>query len=193
MDKNELITLLERHRLLPIIYELTSEGIRELRNMIFYMVAYDNSPIKLYIDCDGGSIEPALMFANFLHTLEVPTIGFVCGCCQSAANVILQGCTTRLATPDSQFYMHFNFNTFGYKLREPHLAERMQTNIKHSETIEKQALRFLAKRTGNSLKNIRALAEHGEYHDGCFTAQEAKRLGFIDRIITEKFPLFPAK
>lgn len=191
MLEEKLTELLEQQHIICIQDVVTMELVVKLRAQILCMAVTSGESLKLFIDSDGGECEAALIFADFLCSFRIPTIGIVNGSCNSSGLIVLQGCTKRLATPHSQFFLHHLLHGFNYKLEETYYKQSRSVNEAHAREVRNQAWEFLAKRTGNSKKDIRQIAKRGDRHEWMFFSDTAKKLGFIDDIIQpgEGYPL----
>lgn len=191
MLEEKLTELLEQRNIVCVRDALTMELVVKLRAQILGMTVTSDEPVKLLIDSGGGECEAALIFADFLCSFHIPITGIVNGSCKSSALIVLQGCTKRLATPHSQFFLHHLLHGFNYKLEETYYKQSKEVNEAHARELRNRVWKFLEKCTGNTKKEIRKIAKRGECYEWMFFADTAKKLGFIDEIIEPGgYPLF---
>ncbi|TSC78849.1 MAG: hypothetical protein G01um101429_672 [Parcubacteria group bacterium Gr01-1014_29] len=183
MLEEKLNELLEQQHIICIQDVLTMELVVKLRAQILCMAVTSNESPKLFIDCGGGECEAALIFADFLCSFRIPVVGIINGSCKSSAMLVLQGCAKRLATPHSQFFLHHLLHGFNYTLEDAYYKQSKNVNEAHGRETRNQIYEFLAKRTGNTKKEIREIAKRGECYEWMFYADTAKKLRFIDDII----------
>lgn len=173
---------------------LTSELDRRMESSIKYLLtsieiqASSTKPIRLIIDCVGGNVEAALALFDFFESLHSPIHGIVFGECSSAALIVLQGCTKRFAAKHSRFSTHLISLHINMSI-DDYAHERINQNIRRSKELKRYVETIMVNRTGLERKDIRRIVAEGEKNRVYLSADSAKRLGFIDEVITD-YPLF---
>lgn len=134
--------------------------------------------IKLYINSPGGSVSAGLAIYDTMQFVK-PDVSTICvGMAASMGAFLLAAGAKgkRLALPNSEIMIH---QVMGG-------AEGQASDVKiRAEHILKTRDRLntlLAKHTGQTLKVI----EHDTDRDNFMTADEAKKYGLIDQVITKK-------
>ena len=176
--------LLER-RVLLLDGDIDREKVDKLR---FGLVALNckstEEEIKLVVDSPGGDIQPASWLYDCMQVMSAPVTGIVNGRCESAAFYPLLGCSKRLATAHSQFFLHLPARTVKIALNAD-FDRKVAIEKKEAIGILKRLEQLLAERSGQSLEKIRELMREGEELQRIIFAQEAKDLGFIDEVIVK--------
>ncbi|MGC9048957.1 MAG: ATP-dependent Clp endopeptidase proteolytic subunit ClpP [Patescibacteria group bacterium] len=133
--------------------------------------------IKLYINTPGGSVTAGLAIYDTMQYVK-PDVATICvGTAASMGAVLLAAGAKgkRLALPNAEVMLH---QVMGG-------AEGPATDIKiraeHILKVRDRINQILAKHTGQSLEKI----EKDTDRDFFMTAEEAKKYGIIDKIITK--------
>ncbi len=134
--------------------------------------------IKLYINSPGGSVSAGLAIYDTMQYVK-PDITTICVGMAASMGAVLLGAGAkgkRLSLPNAEIMLH---QVMGG-------AEGQATDIKiraeHILKIKDRINAILAKHTGQTLKVI----EKDSDRDFFMTAEEAKKYGLIDQIITKK-------
>ena len=134
--------------------------------------------IKLYINTPGGSVSAGLAIYDTMQFVK-PDVSTICvGMASSMGAVLLAAGAPgkRLVLPNAEIMIH---QVMGG-------AEGQATDIKiraeHILKIKDRLNAILAKHTGQPLKTI----EKDSDRDFFMTAEEAKKYGLIDQVITKK-------
>lgn len=134
--------------------------------------------IKLYINSPGGSVSAGLAIYDTMQYVK-PDITTICVGMAASMGAVLLGAGAkgkRLSLPNAEIMLH---QVMGG-------AEGQATDIKiraeHILKIKDRINSILAKHTGQTLKVI----EKDSDRDFFMTAEEAKKYGLIDQIITKK-------
>ena len=148
-----------------------------IAQLIFLANEDPKKEIKLYINSPGGSVTAAMAIYDTMNHIK-PDVATVCvGIAASAAAVILSSGAKgkRYCLPNSEVMIH---QVMGG-------AEGQATDIaiaaKHILRTKENLNKILSKNTGKSIKEVEADAER----DYWLTAEEAKKYGVIDEIITK--------
>lgn len=148
-----------------------------IAQLIFLENEDPKKEIKLYINSPGGSVTAAMAIYDTMNHIK-PDVSTVCvGIAASAAAVLLSSGAKgkRYCLPNSEVMIH---QVMGG-------AEGQATDIaiaaKHILRTKENLNKILSKNTGKSMKEVEADAER----DYWMTAEEAKKYGVIDEIITK--------
>lgn len=87
--------------MIPILGEV---GYQSLAMLLSTEQHHKDNVIDVYLVSDGGYVAPALAMYDYMRGRNFRVTAS--GGCSSAAVVILQGGKTRLATPNTVFYLH---------------------------------------------------------------------------------------
>ncbi len=135
-----------------------------------------NDRIIVYLDSPGGDVRAALSLYDLLSTSKCEIIGVVAGQCYSAANIVLQACSSRNALPNACFMIHAGTSELSeVPYNEFPAAVRLD---KHEMELADRLTLARAKDT----KTLKRLYKRGEYFD----ATAALQTGLIDSILTER-------
>lgn len=139
----------------------------EMHTHFFEVLTQLDAPV-IYFASPGGDVETALAIFDLLKKSKATVI--VNGLCASAGTLIIQGAAKRIATPSSQFLVHF-----GSESAESE-AER-----KHNKNVEKYWIHLFQTRTKASMRKVR------KWHAGetFFNATQALKEGLIDEVFHE--------
>lgn len=148
-----------------------------IAQLIFLANEDPKKEIKLYINSPGGSVTAAMAIYDTMNHIK-PDVSTVCvGIAASAAAVLLSSGAKgkRYCLPNSEVMIH---QVMGG-------AEGQATDIaiaaKHILRTKENLNKILSKNTGKSIKDVETDAER----DYWMTAEEAKKYGVIDEIITK--------
>lgn len=146
-------------------------------------------PIAIYIDSEGGDANGAVAMYEVLRRLDAegtPTVGVVYGCCESAAPIILAGCSHREAFANARFVLHnpqplIVAESAGSVEDLLQTAEFQQLLVERLQNCHQLGLRFceiMVERTKLSGIGYALLSTQQAW----FNAWEAQRIGLIHRI-----------
>lgn len=172
---------LRKDRILLLVGKITREKAMYIRRQLLSLNIQSKEEIKLMIDSPGGEVVAALLLYDTILLSSAPVTCIVNGKCSSSGVAILQGAKKRLATKHSFFYLHPVAISFE---REPITVDKMaekkfREKLKAAKERQRFIYEILIKRTGRSLKEIKAKEEK------IIFAQEAKDFGLIDEVIEE--------
>ncbi len=183
MTREELDQLLALKRIILLDGDIDDEMAAAVK---FWLMAFNvksDEGINILIDTDGGSVQPALALYDLIKISSAPVTGIVVGDCKSMGVILLQACHIRMATPHSDFYIHnlawknpvLSVDDFFNKM-----FRKKETELKKLKT---KIINILKRRSGLSTKKIKELMNDGENYGTHFFADEALRLGLIDKIV----------
>jgi ATP-dependent Clp protease protease subunit len=150
-----------------------------IAQLLFLQAEDSKEDIKIYINSPGGSVTAALALYDTMQFVK-PDIMTVCmGQAASAAAVLLAAGTKgkRYALPNSRIMIHQLWvEGIGGQQTEIAIAAKEITRMK---TLLNE---ILARHTGQNVKKIDTDTER----DNFMTADEAKKYGLIDKIISKQ-------
>ncbi len=174
----EIVDTLLAKRYLLLQGEITSKHQEKLSQFIFYLNAIDHTLITLLIDSGGGAKKSGLMICDAIKLSTAPIDALVIGAAYSASFRILQSCRKRIAYPNAKFMFHGSSFSGSRRIDE----EDFETELNELRTSHEEQLRLISKRSGQPIKELRKWSKQEHY----FTAEEAKKFGFIDEIVEQK-------
>jgi ATP-dependent Clp protease protease subunit len=145
---------------------------------LLYLESEDKQKdIKLYVNSPGGSVTAGLAIYDTIQYVK-PDIQTICiGTAASMAAVLLAAGSKgkRFALPNSEVLLHQVMG--GAEGQAADIKIRAEHILKIKDRIDG----ILAKHTNQPLKTI----EHDTDRDFFMTAEEAKKYGIVDKIITK--------
>ncbi len=146
-----------------------------LRRFLFeYEKKQQAAAISFFIDSGGGFVDSAIEIARHMNALDTPFITVAGKFVGSAAFFLHQCCPgERIAYCDSSFFLHRQY--------------KKNPDVKISEKEKAQEFiifNTIAIVTGKTVSEIQLFADK----ETIFSAQEAKELGFVTRIIDSPVP-----
>lgn len=148
-----------------------------IAQLLFLQAEDSKEDIKIYINSPGGSVTAALAIYDTMQFVK-PDIMTVCiGQAASAAAVLLASGTKgkRFSLPNARVLLHQVMGGAEGQQTDVEIAAREMLRIKT------QVNEILSSHTGQTVKKI-----HGDTERDFFlTAEEAKKYGVIDKIISK--------
>lgn len=150
-----------------------------IAQLLFLQAEDSKEDIKIYINSPGGSVTAALALYDTIQFVK-PDVTTVCiGQAASAAAVLLAAGTKgkRFSLPNSRVLIHqIMMDGIGGQQTEVEIVAKEMLRMKN------QVNEILSKHTGQTIKKI----EGDTDRDYFMTADEAKKYGLIDKIITRQ-------
>ncbi|MFA6466708.1 MAG: ATP-dependent Clp protease proteolytic subunit [Patescibacteria group bacterium] len=143
---------------------------------LLFLDAQDNKkPIKLYINCPGGSVTDGLAIYDTMQYIKSPVSTICVGLSASMAAVLLAGGAAgqRFALPNSEILIHQVMG--GASGQASDIKIKAEQILKLKDRLNK----ILQKHTGQKLNKIEKDTDRDYY----MTALEAQEYGLIDKII----------
>jgi ATP-dependent Clp protease, protease subunit len=131
--------------------------------------------ISLVISSSGGEEAGGWAIYDALCLTRSKVIGQCFGECMSIAALILQGCDTRLLSPNCRFMIHNGTATFGGPL------EKIRTAIAEENLLTQLYYEKLAERSNLTVARIIEMCNNDTY----MSASTAVKSGFADGILGE--------
>lgn len=147
-----------------------------IAQLLFLDAENSKEDIKLYINSPGGSVSAALALYDTMHHVKADVSTICIGQAASAAAVLLAAGAKgkRISLPNSRVLIHQVMGGAEGQQKDIVIAANEITRIKN------QLNSILARHTGQPVKKI----ETDTDRDFWMTAEEAKKYGIIDKIIT---------
>lgn len=149
-----------------------------IAQLLFLEADNAKEDIKIYINSPGGSVTAALALYDTIQYMKCDVATICIGQAASAAAVLLAAGTKgkRFSLPNSRVLIH---QVMGG-------VEGQQTDVeiqaKEMLRIKNQVNLILSRHTGQTVKKIEADSDR----DYFMTAEEAKKYGLVDKIITKQ-------
>lgn len=159
-----------------LVGDITPESIQKTFNQIYEQWKISKTkPILLVLSSEGGSVSAALALWDALKIYGIEIYTLAIGGCSSAAALILQIGKKRLATSQATLMFHEpTFYNLSGKLSD------LDANIQTAKRILETWIELVAGRVGGTEKEkLREMFRTDHY----FSAEEAKKLNFIDDIV----------
>ncbi len=149
-----------------------------IAQLLFLEKENSKEDIQIFVNSPGGEIDAGMAILDTMNYIK-PKITTICvGMAASMASVILAGGEKgkRFALPNSKMLIHQPL--WGAEGQASDIIIRAEEITK----VRKKLYEILSKYTGKSVKQIEKDADRDKY----FTAEEAKKYGLIDKIVTRR-------
>lgn len=141
-------------------------------------IAYGSPELMLRINSEGGCLHSSLFIHDLLQSYSSGVVGIIIGTSMSGGNLIIQGCRERLATRNSLILVHeLSFLAELQVLKQRKKAEEI---LKEHNLWQNKVYAIYEDRTGKSRGVLQKIFAKEE----TLSAEEARRLKFIDRIVS---------
>ena len=149
-----------------------------IAQLLFLQAEDSKEDIKIYINSPGGSVTSALALYDTIQFVKPDVITVCIGQAASDAAVLLAAGTKgkRYSLPNSRVLIHQIMGGAEGQQADVQIAAREMLRMKN------QVNEILSKHTGQTIKKI----ESDTDRDYFMTAEEAKKYGLIDKIITRQ-------
>ena len=149
-----------------------------IAQLLFLESQDPNKDIQLYINSPGGSVTAGMAVYDTMQHIKNDIATICVGMAASMGAVLLAGGTKgkRSALPNSEMLLH---QVMGGAQGQ---ATEIEISAKHIINIKKRLNEVLAEHTGQDINTI----EKDTDRDFYLMADEAKKYGLIDNIITPK-------
>ncbi len=149
-----------------------------IAQLLFLEKENASEDIQIFINSPGGEIDAGMAILDTMNYIK-PDISTICvGSAASMACVILAGGNKekRFALPNSKMLIHQPL--WGAEGQASDIIIRAEEIHK----VRQQLYKLLGKYTGQTVKQIEKDADRDKY----FTAEEAKKYGLIDKVVTKR-------
>ncbi|MFA6338547.1 MAG: ATP-dependent Clp endopeptidase proteolytic subunit ClpP [Candidatus Paceibacterota bacterium] len=156
-----------------------------IAQLLFLQQEDPKSDINLYINSPGGSVTATLAMLDTMNYIK-PDVSTVCiGIAASGAAIILSAGAKgkRYALPNSEVMIHQPWG--GTEGR----ASDIEITAKHILKTKESLNKILSKNTGQSMEQI----EKDVDRDFFMNAEESKKYGIIDKVISKNTSAIPTK
>lgn len=153
-------------------YSLTQNIISSL----LYLDKQKESNIILIINCLGGRCEHAFALYDAISMCKSHVCGIGVGQIYSSASIFLQSCDTRYMAQNAMMLIHYGNAEINRETNR-----QLQSDIKYYEWSANRMYDIYASRSKLSRSKIKTLCDQDTYFD----AEEALKVGLIDKIITK--------
>lgn len=137
----------------------------------------ERTPIKIFIDSPGGSLDAAKTLIEIFNISKTPIYAFAFGTCASAASMIFLAGHKRFALPNTTFIFHKgSVSGVGGDFQQ------VQSFMKDYEQQIQELVSFYKKNTKYSPETIEEKLNQGDWY---VKISEALENGVVDEIITD--------
>ena len=167
-------------RIIFLADEIDSDVCNIIKAQLLYLESVNNDDIKIYIDSPGGSVYSGLGLLDVMDFVKPDIVTINTGLAASMGAVILCSGTKgkRKALKRSRTMIHQPLGYGGWVQQ----ASDMEIEAKEINSLKKELYEIISDRTNQSYDRV--------YKDGdrdyWMTAQDAKKYGMIDEIITHR-------
>ena len=149
-----------------------------IAQMLFLAAEDKDKDIKFYINSPGGSVSAGLAIYDTMQYIKCPVSTICVGLAASMASILLAAGAKgkRLALPNSEIMIH---QVMGGAEGQ---ASDIKIRAEHILKIKDKKNKILAQHTGQKINII----EKDSDRDNFMSAEEAKRYGLIDKIISKE-------
>ncbi len=149
-----------------------------IAQMLFLAAEDKDKDIKFYINCPGGSVSAGWAIYDTMQYIKCPVSTICVGLAASMASILLTAGTKgkRLALPNSEIMIHQVMG--GTEGQASDIKIAAEHILKTKDKINK----ILAFHTGQTISTI----EKDSDRDHFMSAEEAKKYGLIDRVISKE-------
>ena len=146
--------------------------------LLFLEAENPKKEISFYINSPGGVVTSGLAILDTMNYIKCPVSTLVMGQAASMGSLLLT-CGEkgrRFALPNARVMIHQPSGGFQGQ------ATDMEIHVREILSIKKRLNQIYVEQTGQSLKTIEQAMER----DNFMTAEEAKKFGLIDEIVTTR-------
>jgi ATP-dependent protease ClpP protease subunit len=193
-----------QRRSIILVDKITTGSIGLLTQQLLSLQTESNEDIYLIIRSGGGSISAALEFCDWMnHFVTAKVIGIAVGECNSAATFIMANCTEKWSTPFASFVIHSgSISGFSLQMKDDVTEKEVELLLQHTKRISERVVQLYCDKldfrtSGKKLSaqqqraKVNELIERGDSRFfSALWAQEACDIGLIDKILTDKVPIF---
>ncbi|MDD2681296.1 MAG: ATP-dependent Clp endopeptidase proteolytic subunit ClpP [Patescibacteria group bacterium] len=149
-----------------------------IAQMLFLAAEDKEKDIKFYINSPGGSVSAGLAIYDTMQYIKCPVSTICIGMAASMASVLLAAGEPgkRLALPNSEIMIH---QVMGGAEGQ---ASDIKIRAEHILKIKDKLNKILAQHSGKKMTDV----EKDSDRDNFMSAEEAKKYGLIDKIISKE-------
>lgn len=150
-----------------------------VRNSFKFLTMKSRPQILVNITSDGGFIRAGFGIHDQFR-LYGPVTGLVCEFVSSAAiQLLLQGCSYRNATENTQFFCHYSQGYLPINARTLKKDKARGLLIKEFDEIDNKMVKILVAKTKRSETEVRRMLRRERF----MYADEALHFGLIDKVV----------
>jgi len=159
--------------------EVDGDMALHVEEALFRLTARGSPDVTIMISSPGGRTDYGLDIYDGLRLYAGKLHGIVCGNAASMGAIILQACHKRSATPNANILIHHisSSNVSLDVIDDPRRFEEFRENMRNAQ---QRLYEILAARTKHPVQLIKGTCSKNEM----MTAQEAKKFGLIDDILS---------
>ncbi len=183
--------------------DITLSSTSDVAKRLISLQMLSNDTINLIIDSSGGSLDAALRLCDLMTVvLTAPVRGIALGQCGSSATFIMLHCSERLGTPYSRFLIHSGTtNQIAIPMNHT-TSENLEQLLREAnvckETLTQLYMKHLTPvtwtlKTTNAARRAfvqKLIARGDQKFDDHMSAEEAVKVGLIERVVHEKLDIF---
>jgi len=172
----DLYSQLFAERIIFLTTEIDDESANLIKAQLLYLDKISNEPIKMYIDCVGGSVYSGLGIIDTMEYISAPIETINTGLAASMAAVVLCCGDVRSALPNSRTMIHQPMAGIYGQSADIEILSKEVIRIKND------LYKIISKKTGKSITDVHNDADR----DHWMSAKEAKKYGLIDKIVKKQ-------
>lgn len=176
----DLFSKLIDERIIFLSSEIDSDVCNIIKAQLIYLENESDEDIKIYIDSPGGSVYSGLGLLDVMELIKPEIVTVNTGLAASMAAVILCSGSKgkRKALKRSRTMIHQPLGYGGWMQQ----ASDMEIEAKEINSLKKELYEIISDRTGQPYDRV---FKDGD-RDYWMTAQDAKKYGMIDEIISKR-------
>lgn len=169
------IDLFEK-RIVYLDGEIDDDSAKDIIKKLLKLDLHNHNDITMYINSPGGSVSSGLAIFDVMNMIKSKVSTICVGRCASMSCVLLVNGAKgkRYILPNAEIMIH-EVSAMNYgKVTE------MQEKLEHSKSLNHRLWKIIANKTKKSYKDIKREAT---MKDKWYSAQEALKYGFVDRVL----------
>lgn len=176
----DIFSKLLDERIIFLSTEIDSDICNIIKAQMLYLEGESDDDIKIYIDSPGGSVYSGLGLLDVMDLISPDIVTVNTGLAASMAAIIL--CSgakgKRKALKRSRTMIHQPLGYGGWMQQ----ASDMEIEAKEINSLKKELYELISQKTGQTYDRVHKDGDR----DYWMTAQDAKKYGMIDEIITKR-------
>jgi ATP-dependent Clp protease protease subunit len=175
----DIFSKLLEDRIIFLSTEIDDYVCNIIKAQLMYLEMESDEDIEIYIDSPGGSVYSGLGLLDVMDYVKPDIVTVNTGLAASMAAVVLCSGTKgkRKSLKRSRTMVHQPLSYSGYAQ-----ASDMEIEAKEINSLKKELYEIISDRTGQTYEKVHKDSDR----DYWMTAQEAKKYGMIDNIITNR-------
>lgn len=171
----DIYSLLLKERIIFLGTAIEDQSANLIVAQLLYLDSENHYPIRLYIQCPGGSVYAGMAIYDTMRMLKSPVATVAVGFTASMGTVLLAAGThgQRYALPHATIHMHPTSGGAKGYTEDVSIAYREQERLQH------QLYHLLGKHTGHSREDIDTVFKRDRF----MNAPEAREFGLVDEVL----------